>query len=96
MSPIDFERLLADYPEYAAEWQALQQWFAANRRKQYVELSVLLRALKSDDKVKMVLAINAMVESDMLAMSYRIKAGGDLLEGGLRRARQDSGKAVVA
>jgi len=74
--------LQTDHPEYAAEWRALAGWFANNWRKQYVELSLLLRALKEIDRLKLVLAIDAMVDSGMLTMSYRIRSPeGDLLEG---------------
>lgn len=82
MSPIDFDTLLADYPEYAAEWRALRGWFHSNWRKRYVELPVLLRALPESNRRDLVFALDAMVESGMLATAYRIRSpGGDLLEG---------------
>src|SRR5262245_56733402 len=81
MSPIDFDTLLADYPAYAAEWRALREWFSRNWRKRYVELPVLLRALPDVNRRDLVLAIEAMIESGMLATAYRIRVDGDLLEG---------------
>lgn len=82
MAPINFGILLADYPEYANEWKALKGWFDRNPGVQYVELSVLLRALPAADQYRLVLAIQTMVERGMLELSYRVKApGGYLLEG---------------
>ena len=81
MSPINFDHLLTEYPEYADCWTALRDWFDSNSRKRYVELSVLVRSLRNLDKIKLILAINTMVEEDMLKMAYRVKApDGDLLE----------------
>lgn len=90
MSPIDFDTLQADYPEYATAWAALREWFASNWRKQYVELSVLLRAIKrlspSISDLDVILAIQTMVEHRMLALAYRVKApSGELLEGDFER-----------
>src|SRR5262245_9772468 len=82
MSQINFDTLQTDHPDYAAAWAALRSWFAQNWRKQYVELSVILRALPQVNRRDLVLAIDAMVEAGMLAMAYRVKApGGYLLEG---------------
>lgn len=82
MSPINFALLQAEYPELIAEWQALQRWFTKNWRKQYAELSLLLRDIKDADRLRLVLAIDLMVESGMLTISYRLRSpDGDLLEG---------------
>lgn len=81
MSPINFEILQAEYPEYAATWRALRDWFSHNWRKRYIELSVLLRALRHVDKMDVIMAIHTMVERGMLEIAYRVKApGGYLLE----------------
>jgi len=73
--------LRAKYPEYEAEWKALEEWFGRNWRKRYVELSTLLRALSMIDRFGLVLAIQTMVDEDMLETAYRVKApGGYLLE----------------
>jgi|GEM_PF-1809207 len=86
MSPINFDLLQAEYPEYAASWAALREWFSRNWRKRYVELSVLLRSLRKLDKVEMILAIHTMVEMGMLKIAYRVKSpSGDLLEGDFDR-----------
>ena len=83
MSPIDFDRLQAEHPEFLATWQALRGWFASNWRKQYVELSVLKRALKkTTNPLELILAISKMAEHGMLEIAYRVKSpAGDLLEG---------------
>lgn len=82
MSPIDFDILQTDYPEYASAWTALREWFQENWRKQYVELAVLLRALRGMGRADLVSAINAMVDRGMLEMAYRVRSPyGDLLEG---------------
>src|SRR5262245_12520805 len=83
MSPINFGLLLADYPEHATIWAALRGWFDRNWRKQYVELTVLARALKgSVEPTAMVAAIRIMIARGMLAVAWRVKApGGYLLEG---------------
>lgn len=81
MSPINFERLQTELPEYSATWAALRDWFAANWRKRYVELSRLHRALGPVNGTDLVLAIQHMVDRDMLRPAYRVKApGGYLLE----------------
>jgi len=47
-----------------------------------VELSVLLRALSSIDRVELILALQHMVDSRMMEIAYRLKApDGHLLEG---------------
>lgn len=82
MLPINFDILRAEYPEYAAEWKSLREWFTRNWRKRYVELSVLARALPELDRLALVQAIQAMVDNSMLAVAFRVKApGGYLLEG---------------
>ena len=82
MSPIDFDFLQAEHPEFADIWPELRRWFSRNWRKQYVELSVLLRALPHLDRRDLILAIQTMIERGMLSMAYRVKApGGYLLEG---------------
>ena len=82
MSPINFDLLRAEYPEFGEVWSALQGWFERNRRKRYVELSALLRALPDVDKVQAVLAFQKMLERGMLATAYKVKSpSGDLLEG---------------
>jgi hypothetical protein len=82
MSPINFDILQADYPEHANAWAALRAWFARNSHKRYVELTVLVRALKGQvDAVAVITALRLMIERGMLAVAYRIKApGGYLLE----------------
>jgi hypothetical protein len=62
MSRINFDHLRAELPEYSAVWDALQAWFAANWRRRYVELTVLLRALGNVDRVQALQAIQEMVE----------------------------------
>jgi hypothetical protein len=82
MSPINFDILRAEYPEYEAEWNALQEWFNRNWRKRYVELSVLLRTLSKFDRIRVILALQEMIDRGMLAATYRVKSPeGDLLEG---------------
>ena len=81
MLPINFDTLQSEYPEFAAVWPALRGWFDKNWRKRYVELSVLLRALPKTDRLKLVLAIQAMVDQDMLVIAFRFRSpSGDLLE----------------
>ena len=82
MSPINFDILQADYPEHAAAWAALRAWFARNLRKRYIELTVLVRALKEQvDAVALIPALRLMIGRGMLAVAYRVKApGGYLLE----------------
>jgi hypothetical protein len=81
MSPINFDILQADYPEYAAVWAALREWFDRNWRKQYVELTVLVRALKDVEPTDLLAALHIMIRQGMLAVAYRVKApGGYLLE----------------
>jgi hypothetical protein len=82
MSPINFDILQAEHPEYAAVWAALRAWFDRNWRKQYVELTVLVRALKGDVEPAVVLsALRLMIARGMLAVAWRVKApGGYLLE----------------
>jgi hypothetical protein len=82
MSPINFDILQADYPEHAATWAALRAWFVRNSKKQYIELSVLLRALKPKvDALAVIAALRVMIDLGMVAVAYRIKApGGYLLE----------------
>lgn len=81
MSPINFDKLLADCPEYADIWAALRTWFERNSRKQYVELAVLLRAFPNIDRLKLVFALQAMIDNGMLATAYRVRSSeGDLLE----------------
>jgi hypothetical protein len=82
MSPINFDILQSEYPEFEAVWPMLRTWFDKNWRKRYVELSVLLRALPQLDRLDLVLAIQAMIDRGMLATAYKVKSpGGDLLEG---------------
>jgi hypothetical protein len=81
MLPINFDILQSEHPEYALVWPALRHWFDRNWRKRYVELSVLLRALPETDRLKLVLAIQAMVDHGMLVVAFRFRApSGDLLE----------------
>ncbi|MGH7170714.1 MAG: hypothetical protein ACRELG_10585 [Gemmataceae bacterium] len=81
MSPINFERLRANYPEYGEVWDALENWFSRNWRKKYAELSLLLRAMPQVDRALLVLALSAMADEGMLSVAYRVKApGGYLLE----------------
>lgn len=82
MSPINFATLRDDYPEYGAVWPQLKTWFEKNRRKQYVELSVLLRALRDVQKMDVIMALHAMIHEGMLTTAYKFRApDGDLLEG---------------
>lgn len=82
MSPINFDSLRAEHPEYADVWSALQRWFRNNSRKEFAELSVLLRALLGIDRMELVLALQHMVDSGMMEITYRLKApDGHLLEG---------------
>jgi hypothetical protein len=83
MSPINFETLQAEYPQHAPAWGALRGWFVQNSRKRYVELAVLLRALKGRvEPTDLITALRIMIERGMLAVAYRVRApGGYLLEG---------------
>ena len=82
MSPINFDILRAEYPEYGEIWPRLQRWFKKNWRKKYVELSVLLRAIPDVNKMDLIMAIHAMIEDGMLATAYKFRApDGDLLDG---------------
>ncbi len=81
MSPINFDILQAEYPEYATVWSVLREWFKRNSRKQYVELSVLLRAFPKIDRLAFIFALQAMIDKGMLAAAYRVRSPeGDLLE----------------
>jgi hypothetical protein len=82
MSPINFDILQTDCPQFRSVWTALGNWFAVNWRKRYVEWTVLLRALQDIDRFELLLAIEAMIDHDMLSTAYKVKApGGYLLEG---------------
>ena len=82
MSPINFDTLQSEHPEFAAVWSALRRWFDSNWRNRYVELSVLLRALPEVDRLDLVLAIQTMIDQGMLATAYKVRSpSGDLLEG---------------
>lgn len=82
MSPINFDLLQAEYPDFADVWAALRGWFAKNAKKKYIELTVLLRALPQVDRLRLILGLQAMIDSGMLEVAYRVKApGGYLLEG---------------
>lgn len=82
MSPINFDILRAEHPEYGDVWPKLQKWFENNWRKKYVELSVLLRAIPNVKKLDLIMAIHAMIQHGMLITAYKFRApDGDLLEG---------------
>ncbi len=83
MSPSNFDILRAEYPEYAAEWEALRWWFDRNRQKLYVELKVLTNALKGRvGPASVINAVRIMISRGMLAVAYRVRSpAGDLLEG---------------
>jgi hypothetical protein len=81
MSPINFEFLRAEHPEFGEVWSTLNNWFDKNSRKRYVELSVLLRPFPKSMRLDAILAIQTMIDHEMLATAYRFRSpGGDLLE----------------
>lgn len=70
---IDFEVLRTNFPELAESWDDLQGWFCKNAHKKLVELETLARD-STISAASLISALNAMVESGMLAMLYRIRS----------------------
>lgn len=82
MSQIDFVSLEREYPKLRDAWQALATWFKDNIRKRYVEINTLVKKFPGINPVKFVVALEVMVEEQILVRKYRVKTtDGYYLEG---------------
>ena len=82
MSPINFDNLLSDYPDYGEVWVVLKRWFVQNRKKRFVETAILASSVSGVTPLDLVNALLLMQQSHMVHVSLRVKSpDGVLLDG---------------
>ena len=88
MKPINFEEVMAGFPDQVAVWQALMGWFATAGESGYVDLVSLYRAIPAVRPIALIEALNEMVQVGVLERVYKLRTpAGELLPGEYRSWR---------